>query len=311
MTFIEKVVAAIEESERSGRMLVLDGPAGLAGERTAGLLQRCAALAAADGACYVEVGVFRGYTLCSVAAAAPEMACFGIDNFVQFDPAGENRRIVSEGLARHAHGNAVLIDADFEEALRSLPERIGARRIAVYFVDGPHDYRSQFLSLELARPHFAPQAVIVIDDCNYEHVRRANADWLRCNPEFALLFEAYSAAHPDHLSGPQLVTARAGWWNGVNVLVRDPSRSLPRTHPPVDPSRQRYFNDHIVHAARYAELAPELLDALGSGSFGRLIRSVIGAWGRFAGRYPRANTYSDQLPSRRIVQPRSDPAVEP
>ena len=42
-----------------------------------------------------------------------------------------------------------------------------------------------------------------------------------------------------------------------------------------------------------------------------LIRSVIGAWGRFAGRYPRANTYSDQLPSRRIVQPRSDPAVEP
>jgi hypothetical protein len=287
-----RLIEALEQAEAAGRTVAPPGVDGLAGERTAGLLQRLALGAAVPGACYLELGVFQGYTLCSVAAAAPAMACFGIDNFAQFDPQGANRGLVEARLRAHTTGNASLINLDFEEALLSLPRHIGERQVAVYFVDGPHDYRSQFLSLDLARPHLAPEAVVVVDDCNYEHVRRANADWLRCNPEFALLYDAYSAAHPDHLRGAALAAARAGWWNGVNVLVRDPGRSLERSYPPVDASRERYFNDHWVHPARYAELAPALLRILGR----------LPAGGRFSGRYPGTNTYSEALPSRRIAR---------
>lgn len=294
MTFIRRVIEAVEETEADGRVVAPPGVEGLAGERTVGLLQRCARLAAAPGRCYLEVGVFQGYTLCSVAAAAPAMACFGIDNFAQLDPRGANRAVAEGRLRAHATGNASLVSLDFEEALLSLPRHIGERRVAVYFVDGPHDYRSQFLSLDLARPHLAAEAVVVVDDCNYEHVRRANADWLRCNPEFALVYEAYSAAHPNHLRGAALAAARAGWWNGVNVLVRDSERCLERSYPPVDASRERYFNDHFVHPAKYAELAPALLRILG----------LLPAGGRFAGRYPGTNTHSEALPLRRIVRPR-------
>lgn len=35
--------------------------------------------------------------------------------------------------------SATLIDKDFEEALLNFDRKVG-----VYFVDGPHDYRSQF-----------------------------------------------------------------------------------------------------------------------------------------------------------------------
>lgn len=311
--FLEKVVVAIEQAEASGRLVAPEGVTGLAGERTAGLLQRCAGLLQGSHECYLEVGVFQGFTLASVAAAAPALACFGIDDFSQFDAEGKNRSIVEARLRRHASGNATLLDRDFEQALLALPLHLGERRIGVYFVDGPHDYRSQLLCLELARPWLSERAVIVVDDSNYEHVRRANADWLRFHPEFALLFEAYSAAHPDNLSPEGRAAVQKEWWNGVNVMVRDAQRRLPRAFPPVDADRARYFNDHLVHPARDAEMAPELLAAVAPFSPRALLRLVVRllrSRRAHPGRHARANTYSAGLPSRRIVQPGPDPAVD-
>jgi len=305
MNFIQGIITAIDESASGGRLVAVDQLTGLSGDKIIGLLQRAAVVAdqAATG-CYLEVGVFRGLTLTSVAAAVPGLPCFGVDNFSQFDPNGENHLFVKQSISNHTSGNAALINADFEAALISLDEHIGRHKVSVYFVDGPHDYRSQYVSLDLVRKHLAEDCVIIVDDSNYEHVRRANCDWLLANPEFALIYEAYTTCHPNNMTPEMYRNARAGWWNGINVIVRDTDHTLERIYPPVDQSRELYLNDHIVHSARAADLAPVLVTAA-SRSKTQLLLALLKCL--FSNRMTREqfaamNTRSDKLePARRAT----------
>jgi transposase len=247
---------------------------GHSGGKLLGVLQRLPTLFDAVDVCYLEIGVFQGLTLLSVAGANRRRACFGIDNFAFFDPKGLNRGIVFERQASLGLAHAELIDADYEDALEALPGCVGGRPIGVYFVDGPHDYRSQLMCLLLAKTHLHPGAVIIVDDCNYEHVRQANRDFLRTHPDFRLLFEAYTEGHPGTISDSSVEAARAGWWNGVNIIVSDPSGILPYAEPKTRRDRTRFENDHLVHAARLAELAPESVGAADALLGGRLLRAT-------------------------------------
>lgn len=299
-TFLSDMKDAIADAERDGRLLTLEGVTGLSGDKLVGLLQRSARLAATRAtACYLEIGVFQGLTLTSVAAAAPSLPCFGIDNFSQFDSDGRNKGITQERLSRHTKGNGHLINADFEDALLGLREHIHDQRIAVYFIDGPHDYRSQYLCLDFARPYLADDVVILVDDANYEHVRRATADWLKANQDFALLYESYSPSHPNNMNADTKAAAQAGWWDGINVIVRDPGHRFGRIYPPVADERERYFNDHLVHSARHAELAPRLLQACTSPlpmALARVARLLLQRPAE--DRFRTLNTYSGKLTTR-------------
>jgi hypothetical protein len=303
MNYIKEIASAIEQSESHGRTTHLEGVTGLSGDKLIGLLQRLAKNRATDDECYLELGVFQGLTLTSVAAAAPTMSCFGIDNFSTNNTDRRNRQIMEERLSKHTVGNASLINEDFEDALLSLPNHIGDKLVSVYFIDGPHDYRSQYLSLEFALPHLADEVVILIDDSNYEHVRRANADWLKANPEFALLFEAYTPSHPRNLKTSDLNLAKEGWWDGLNVIVRDTNKLLPRSYPPVASSRERYFNDHVVHADQHAELAPRLLSVFSSS----MLRAYAGFTkllferSKFRNRFRSMNTSSEELKTTNLL----------
>lgn len=237
----------------------MDGGAltGYSGEKLIGALQRLSRLHDSDPtACYLEIGVFQGLTLLSVASSAPSMPCHGIDNFAFFDPAGENLDIVKARRAALGADNANLINEDYEDALQGLDRHVAGRRIAVLFVDGPHDYRSQLMCLQLALPHLHEQAIIVVDDSNYAHVRQANRDFLVTHPEFRLLFEAYTQCHPGNMRQDEHDDARKGWWNGVNILIRDPGCTLPVNYPPTQRDRSLFENDHIVHASPVASFLP-------------------------------------------------------
>ena len=305
MNTVEQVIDDLKESEANGRLLNLDGVTGLSGDKLIGFLQRSALSASRqEDTAYLEVGVFQGLTLSSVASSAPQLSCFGIDNFSQFDPENKNKAIVKARLAEHCKGNGVLIDADFEEALLHLGSYVDRKRVAVYFVDGPHDYRSQYLCLDFIKPHLAENAVIIVDDSNYEHVRCANCDWLKANPDFALLYESYTPAHPGNLEGVELQNCKEGWWNGVNIIVRDRGHRLARIYPPVDTSKERYLNDHWIHSHRYAELVPELLQATHFPFLGGIVGFLRSRRRRsdLASRLAAMNTHSDKLPERRLAE---------
>ncbi len=272
LTKVLDAAAAADSAEQ------IPGITGYSGMKIIALLRHFTRLLG-DGSCaYVEVGVFQGLTLLSVAHAAPTVPVFGIDNFSQFDPENENRGLVESRRASLGLENVTLIDRDYELALASLRDHIGSRDVAVYFIDGPHDYRSQMMCLELMLPYLAENAVIIVDDSNYEHVRQANADFLRTRPEFALLFEAYTGTHPSNMEDRQHSDATSGWWNGINVLVCDPTHQLERIYPETSSDRIRYVNDHVVHSEQNGDLAPEavaLANAVLSWNPARVLARVI------------------------------------
>jgi len=100
--------------------------------------------------------------------------------------------------------------------------------------------------------------------------------------------------------------AKEGWWNGVNVLVKDNNNELSPMYPPTEPSRKLYDNDHMIHSARFAEFAPYFLNFFQSIFRFNLYRVVkllakfifdyVHSKNDFSGRFEYANTYSDDLP---------------
>lgn len=311
LEFLGRVLDAVVSANNEGLLnherqtLAADVLTGYSGSKLVGALQRlCGLFDGDETACYLEIGVFQGLTLNSVACANPGLPCFGIDNFAFFDPKQENMAIVKNRMTALGNNNADIINFDYEDALSSLDGFLKGRKIGVYFIDGPHDYRSQLMCLEFALPYLHERAVIVVDDSNYEHVRQANADFLRTHSEWALLAQAYTPAHPSNLDSTQRTIAKEGWWNGVNVLCRDPNFLIPREVPPTRRSRERFVTDHLIHPHRMAPLSVEcleLVDALTTISVRKLARAILNLIRKYQssrqelGDFRAMNTYSKGL----------------
>lgn len=311
MTNIESLISAIQDAESKGPLYKNELLTGFSGESLYGTLQRLARHLVDTDQCYLEVGVFQGMTLLSVAGSLESGLAYGIDNFAFFDPDQKNQGIVRERMEKLGIDNAVLIDQDYEDALEKLDRYIGSKKVGLYFVDGPHDYRSQLMCLLYIRPFLAERCAIVVDDCNYQHVRQANCDFLRAFPEFKLLFDSYTPAHPANLAGLELEKARAGWWNGVNILVRDPADELAPSFPPTERDRTLFENDHLIHAAQFpadANEALRLLRTLKTLQWHKtiiLMLKHIFSRSTIRGKYRSMNTSSEGLPKSRVAQMKS------
>ena len=163
----ESRMALIKEASSCGISSRLTGLSGYSGEKVMGFLQRIAKELDVDKECYLEVGVFQGMSLISVAGVKSDLLCVGVDNFSQFDPDGKNKELVLERIGLNNIENIRLVEKDFEDALLGLDEHISGKMIGLFFVDGPHDYRSQLMCLEMVKPYLSENALIVVDDSNY------------------------------------------------------------------------------------------------------------------------------------------------
>ena len=74
----------------------------------------------------------------------------------------------------------------------------------------------------------------------------ANRDFLLNNPEFKLIYQSYTKAHPNNLSKQDLKDAKEGWWNGVNIIYKDTENELDTYFPPTFRDRGLYENEHIL-----------------------------------------------------------------
>ena len=128
---------------------------------------------------YLEIGVFRGNTLINNAINNRKTICYGVDNFSLFNEAKQNEKIVKKKIRDDNLTNVRLINCDFEKAIKKIKHKIG-----VLFIDGPHDYRSQLIALLKYEKLLAQECVVIIDDANYFHVRKATEDFLTIKPNF-------------------------------------------------------------------------------------------------------------------------------
>lgn len=312
MSDLRSLIQAIREAEQGGPLFENEVLTGYSGKKFFGALQRMARLLVTPEQCYLEVGVFQGLTLLSVAKVLENGSAYGIDNFAFLDPDQKNLNIVNARMEKLGITNARVINQDYEDALESLGDHLQGKKVGLFLVDGPHDYRSQLMCLLLIQPWLAERCAIVVDDSNYEHVRQANRDFLQTNAEFKLLFEAYSPAHPSNLKGAELEEARKGWWNGINILVRDPKNSIESRMPPTARSRALFENDHPVHASQFPAEAPEAMQLLRSIKTLQLHKSFVYAINALlkkpqkSGRFKSMNTFSENLNKGRYADIKPD-----
>jgi len=181
---------------------VLETIPGLARENNLALLNLAASLLP-EGESYVEVGSYRGTSL--VAALRDNDAdAVAIDDFSFREG---SRDELETNLARFGlAGRPAIVEGDFEEVLRG--DALGGRRVGVYYYDAGHPYEQQLAGLRLIEPHLAEEALLVVDDSDWERVDRADRDYLASQPSARLLF----AIPGDEKGFPH-------WWKGVHVIA--------------------------------------------------------------------------------------------
>ncbi len=84
---LNEIIDTIKKAESNGLLTKTKVKflLGLSGNKLIGTLQQLAALLPVEkNLCYIEIDVFQGLTLLSVASACPNLPCYGIDNFAYY-----------------------------------------------------------------------------------------------------------------------------------------------------------------------------------------------------------------------------------
>jgi predicted O-methyltransferase YrrM len=102
---------------------------------------------------------------------------------------------------------ATILEGDAFDVLEG--GALGDRRVGVYYYDGAHDYDSQVRGLRAVEPWLADEALLVVDDLDWEEVGRATRDYLEAEERVELLFDI-----------PGGDRGQPQWWDGVAVLGR-------------------------------------------------------------------------------------------
>lgn len=160
---------------------------GLTSYRTAKLINFAASLMA-DDECYLEIGVFTGFSLMA-AHYYNSRTCIGIDHFNSFgiepDVMRNQCKKNIEYLTRSQNQGVLVIDGDFKNVTK---EMVG-RSIGVFYVDGGHSYEDTLAQVDWGTPFLSDEAVILFDDVCFPGVKQAVDDVMK-RPGHDLLFYA-------------------------------------------------------------------------------------------------------------------------
>ena len=190
---------------------VIEGVPNLAEENVLALLNLAASLLG-PGESYVEVGSYYGASLIgAMRGNTGDFVAIDLFSFEAHEVKGRtlpaaSREGLEENVRRFGLEGATILEGDAFEVIEG--GLLGDRRVGVYYYDGPHDYDSQVRGLRAIEPWLTDEALLVVDDFDWEQVDSATRDYLDSQPTARLLFEIGGANNGQ----PQ-------WWEGVAVLA--------------------------------------------------------------------------------------------
>jgi predicted O-methyltransferase YrrM len=164
------------------------------------------------GESYLEAGAYMGASLIAAARGNESADLVAIDRF-EFGPmtvAGRDlpaasRPALEANLSRFGV-RATILEGDALDVLRG--DDLAALRIGVCYYDAAHDYESHLEALRLVERHLAEPALVLVDDSDWDEVRRAIDDYLAAQPRARKLWEVGGAA-----------ADRPWWWDGMTALA--------------------------------------------------------------------------------------------
>ncbi len=224
---IDHVERSIENAERGKSRLTafhltaIEGMSSIKGRHL--LNNLCAANPRMDSTRYLEVGSWKGSTLCASTFSNP-IEAVAIDDFSQFTTTSfgldkrHPRDAVQQNLALNRlfskpQFDAVIIDSD---CFKVDPTKLGL--FDVYLFDGEHVYDAQYRAFT----HFAPALqntfIAIVDD-----YRNLPEDGVHQATEAAFRDLGWRAEKDwflhEECDGTDMGRQAQGWWNGLRVSV--------------------------------------------------------------------------------------------
>jgi predicted O-methyltransferase YrrM len=128
--------------------------------------------------CYLEVGTFKGRSLCGAAQDNGDKRFYAVENYLEFGMLGQEARAeLANNLRDHAQGVDVqLLEGDCFDVLAK--PGIVDRPVGVYFYDGAHTGLAHYLALAVAEPLLADEALVLVDDASWPMVQKAHRRYL-------------------------------------------------------------------------------------------------------------------------------------
>jgi predicted O-methyltransferase YrrM len=181
---------------------VLEEVPGLARPNNLALLNLAARCVAPDET-YVEVGAFRGSSLIGALLDNDGVECVAIDDFSH---SGASRDELERNLARFGvDGRVTILEGDAFELLPG--GALAGRRVGVYYYDAAHTYEQQLDGLLLAEPYLVEDALLIVDDTDWDFVDAAVRDYRTQRPNVASLVRIVGKDK-----------GQPWWWEGVEVM---------------------------------------------------------------------------------------------
>jgi predicted O-methyltransferase YrrM len=188
---------------------------------------------------YVEIGTFRGFT--------------SINNSLN----KKNQIKFKKSLKKYSVKNLKLINCDYEKAFEILKKN--KIKIGLLFIDGPHDYRAQYVILEKFKALLSKNACIIVDDANYNHVKLATLDFLNNNKEFKLISQKYSKTHPvDKRTSKKKLTN----WNGIHVIEKNSKKNSVKLKINKNLALKFHIDSHDIQRHYFGNKVLEVMDNL-------------------------------------------------
>jgi predicted O-methyltransferase YrrM len=169
-----------------------------------------------DGEAYLEVGTFKGRSLCGALLDAPDRTYVAVESYQEFGMHADSARAeLADHLDRYADRKVALHDADCFTLLARpgvVPEPVG-----VYFYDGSHTRLAHYLALGVVEPLLADEALVLVDDASWPMVATATRRYLRRHPGWQVVRDI----RPPREYDPT-------WANGLLVLAYRRPSGAPR-----------------------------------------------------------------------------------
>jgi hypothetical protein len=163
-----------------------------------------------ENQCYVNVGVWHGFSFLAGMLGNIDKKCIGIDNFSEFGgPRLEFRKRYLDARSDNHH----FFEMDYKQYFEAIhkPEN----KIGFYFYDGEHSYANQLDGLRIAEQFLADDALIMVDDTNWEAPYKATKDFIETsdyNYKIILDEKTCSNGHPT-------------FWNGILIFKKESKKN--------------------------------------------------------------------------------------
>ena len=160
---------------------------------------------------YLEVGTWKGSSICSAMHCNPKCHGTVIENWSLFNgPKDEFFKNLEEF---NLQDSVTVYEEDFFRFDISKLEK----KIDIYLYDGCHEYDSHVKGITHIWPALADNCIIMVDDWSATHIRDATIQGLK--QVGANVLESFEIIYTTDGSHTPIEIARREFWNGIGIFI--------------------------------------------------------------------------------------------